>query len=239
MSMKRLRDLPAPLSAPSFCSDGGLSCSAILRNCSTSTPAPKAAIARALSSEYIFSTPSARATSYMPDETYSQATWRAVLELAQAFSVLIMGILSMPISRRITCARMHSWPVMRPAAALPTMAIWRSFFSIPAAPSAASTASRLSSFSPLSGYLPKRVIPAPTMATSLIFLSRPALCDTFACDGVDGQPVSLAGAEAAGVYFGTDHLQFVIGGRLHHFQLIGDERPGLHPRQHLVGRRPG
>src|SRR3990170_2056040 len=144
----------------------------------------------------------------------------AVEELAQAFSVLTMGILSMPISRRITWARMHSWPVIRPAAALPTMAIWRSFFSMPAALSAASTASRLSSFRPLSGYLPKRVMAAPTMATSLIFPSWPALCDSFACDGVDGQPVSLAGAEAAGVYFGTDHLQFVIGGGVLHRPLF-------------------
>ncbi len=92
----------------------------------------------------------------------------AVDELAQAFSVLTIGILSMPMSLSTTWARMHSCPVMRPAAAFPTTATSSASLSIPAEPNAPSTASRLSSFSPLSSYFPNRVIPEPTIATSLM-----------------------------------------------------------------------
>ncbi len=67
--MKRLRDFPAPLPAPVSRSDGGATCRTMARNCSTSTPALNAAIVRPLSSLYIFSTPTARATSYMPEAT--------------------------------------------------------------------------------------------------------------------------------------------------------------------------
>ena len=58
----------------------------------------------------------------MPDATYIHARWNAVDELAQAFSVLIIGMSPKPISRRMTCARIISWPVIRPAVALPTIA---------------------------------------------------------------------------------------------------------------------
>ena len=66
--------------------------------------------------------PTASATSYIPDATYIHATWNAVEELAQAFSVLITGMPPMPISRRTTWPRIISWPVISPAVALPTTA---------------------------------------------------------------------------------------------------------------------
>jgi hypothetical protein len=121
---------------------------------------------RRLSSWYSFSRPTASATSYMPEATYSQAMWNAVEELAQAFSVLIIGMPPIPISRRTTWPRMHSWPVISPAAALPTTAASSFDLSMPAEPRAPSTASRVRSFMLRSRNFPNFVMPAPIIATS-------------------------------------------------------------------------
>ena len=78
----------------------------------------------------------------MPEATYIQATWKAVEELAQAFSVLMIGMPPMPMSRRATWPRIISWPVIRPAVALPTTATSSFFLSTPAESRAPLTASR-------------------------------------------------------------------------------------------------
>jgi hypothetical protein len=41
-------------------------------------------------------------------------------ELAQAFSMLKMGMVSIPIAAKVTCPRMPSCPVRSPAKELPT-----------------------------------------------------------------------------------------------------------------------
>src|SRR3990172_1967382 len=164
----------------------------------------------------------------------------AVEELAQAFSVLTMGILSMPISRRTTWARMHSWPVISPAAALPTIATCRSFLSMPAASRAAVTASWLSSLRPRSAYLPKRVIPAPTIATFLMCVSlRSVLTDLLPALPVDRNPLAAAGAEATRVDVRADDVQLLFARRLHRLQLISHQRLELHAFEHAVHRGPG
>jgi hypothetical protein len=63
---------------------------------------------------------------------------------------------------------MHSWPVISPAAALPTTAASSFDLSMPAEASAPSTASRVRSFMLRSRNFPNFVIPAPTIATSLM-----------------------------------------------------------------------
>ncbi len=52
--------------------------------------------------------------------TMAQAWCSAVEALAQAFSTFTTGMRPTPIERRTTWPRMHSWPLSRPAAALPT-----------------------------------------------------------------------------------------------------------------------
>lgn len=49
----------------------------------------------------------------------AQAWWKAVDDVAQAFSTLITGILPMPSSRRATWPLIISWPWTTPPAALP------------------------------------------------------------------------------------------------------------------------
>ena len=51
--------------------------------------------------------PTASAMSYMPEATYIQATWNAVEELAQAFSVLMIGMPPMPMLAQDDLAADH------------------------------------------------------------------------------------------------------------------------------------
>jgi hypothetical protein len=67
------------------------------------------------------------------------------------------------MERRTTWPRMHSCPVTRPAAALPTQAASRSFWSIPASAMALFTASAPIALRPVSMCLPKCVMPTPAM----------------------------------------------------------------------------
>ena len=94
------------------------------------------------------------------------AWWRAVDALAQAFSTLMTGIRPIPSARRITWPRIDSWPVITPAAALPTKAIWISSGATPASSRAAVVASAPRDLRPRSRCLPKRVIPTPATTAS-------------------------------------------------------------------------
>ena len=69
---------------------------------------------------FIFSTPTASATSAAPDATSSQAPRSAVIALAQAFSTLTMGMPVMPECARTTWPRTPSCPVSNPPSELPT-----------------------------------------------------------------------------------------------------------------------
>ena len=141
--------------------------------------------------------------SYMPDATYIHATWNAVEELAQAFSVLMIGMPPMPISRRTTWPRIISWPVISPAVALPTTATSSFFLSMPAESSAPFTASAAMSFMLRSRNFPKFVMPAPTTATSLMAdPPRVRLQGKYTADGPrkteGGRTWKVEGASASG-----------------------------------------
>src|SRR5258708_36687085 len=82
--MNRLLSLASSLLLPSRFS--------ISASSETSTAELKARKDLALSGSESFSTPSARAQSYMPEATAIQARWNAVEALAHAFSTLLMGI---------------------------------------------------------------------------------------------------------------------------------------------------
>ena len=105
-SMNELRFSPAP---------GSTWCGR-----STSIAPPRARNARCRSSgKNIFSAPTARAVSYCPPATALQARCRAFPLEAHAFSTLVTGTVPCPIAWITVCPRMHSWPVVSPASALP------------------------------------------------------------------------------------------------------------------------
>src|SRR3990170_2503846 len=102
----------------------------------------------------------------MPPATAIHAVWNAVEADAQAFSMLYTGRPPSPSARRITWPRIHSWPVIRPAIALPTNAACNSSAATPASASAARIASPPSALSPRSRNFPNAVIPTPSTCTS-------------------------------------------------------------------------
>ena len=127
-----------------------------------SQPLSKVENMRALSSENIFSAPTARATSPWPERTKAIARLSAELLLAQAFSTLTTGMPEMPMARSATWPRIMCWPSMCPWLALAKKAACRSVRSSPASSSACSTARRVRSLTLCCGSLPKGVMPTPT-----------------------------------------------------------------------------
>jgi hypothetical protein len=128
-----------------------------------------------LSGWVIFSAPMASATSACPEATDSQARWAALDAEAQAFSTLMMGLPSRPLSRSATCPVIISCPVKSPAAALPKNTVSTSAAPIRASPSASWSASCTRLRMLASGYLPNRVMPVPPIITSRIVCLLPGL----------------------------------------------------------------
>ncbi len=127
----------------------------------------------ALSGCVIFSAPTAKATSTVPEPTAMQASENALDAEAQAFSTLTMGIPSRPVWRSATWPLIISWPVRTPATALAKNAIPMSSGRALASASASRVASSASDRMVLPWNLPKRVIAAPATETSRITAPSP------------------------------------------------------------------
>src|SRR5690554_1827895 len=150
---------PLPLVIPS---GSGSSRSTALAN------APKDT---ALSSWLSFSVPTISTTSDWPDATDNHPRCKAELPDAHAFSILNMGVPARPVLRNDDWARIISWPVTTPAAALPKYTCSMSSADTPASFNAAATASSDNDFMLRSRNRPNGVMPTPATTTFLISAS--------------------------------------------------------------------